>query len=451
MERCCDGGAELSNRLVVDTDGLAADGRKLATTDNDLKHNDCPQPAHDPVSISAARSLSDHDRGFVQRLDEAAAVRDHGGEIVKASAVMFQVADEQGALEIDRVEVLGAPRSPSAGPPTITQPPQPKTAAVPEAAEIQSQSMDAEDFSEAIHSGAGAHGVRDFARDWSDATSTLEFEGDTVRRIGDSIQENWADSDSNAAPNVRLHGTWLKDASEWATKLSKAAGSCADAFDAARRDTPTPVKLDGAKNAVAMGPLLGPAGALVAKMRLDSLRAKAIAAGAVYEQSAKTAVAGLREPMPAPPLIAKRATIPEELVKGPGTWTSQSRRGGEWRDYEQQVTGYPAGMEYEVPRLGGEPVAFDGYEPDTGPNGLLVEAKGKGYEWMVDDNGEFRPEPKGVQQLRNELLAQYEASKFSGVPVEWRVADPRVAGAIEALIEDGGYGDRISITVVPAA
>ncbi|WP_228032080.1 PPE domain-containing protein [Mycolicibacterium sp. P9-22] len=436
---------------MVDTDGLAADGRRLASTDNDLKHKDCRQPAHDPVSISAARSLSDHNEGFVQRLDEAAAVRDHGGEIVKASAVMFQVADEQGALEIDRVEVLGAPRPPSAGPPTITQPPQPKTVPVPRAAKIQSQSMEADDFSEAIHSGAGARGVRDFARDWSDATRTLEFEGDSVRRIGDSIQENWADSDSNAAPNVRLHGTWLKDASEWAGKLSQAAGGCADAFDTAKRDTPTPVELAGAKQAVAMGVLLGPAGALVAKMRLDSLRAKAIAAGAVYEQSAKTAVATISEAMPAPPLIAKWAAIPGELVKGPGTWTSKSRREGEWRDYEHQVTGYPAGMEYEVPRINGEPVPFDGFEPDTGPNGLLVEAKGKGYEWMVGDNGEFKPDIKGVQQLQNEMLAQYEASKFSGVPVEWRVADARVADAMEALIEDGGYGDCISITVVPAA
>ncbi len=56
-----------------------------------------------------------------------------------------------------------------------------------------------------------------------------------------------------------------------------------------------------------------------------------------------------------------------------------------------------------------------------------------------------------VQHIRTEILAQYEASLHSGAPIEWRVADTRVAESMGALVEDGGYGDHIPITVVPAA
>ncbi|MCP6652398.1 restriction endonuclease fold toxin 5 domain-containing protein, partial [Klebsiella pneumoniae] len=76
----------------------------------------------------------------------------------------------------------------------------------------------------------------------------------------------------------------------------------------------------------------------------------------------EAALTTVGHPMVPPPLIAKRAVIPHGLVRGPGEWATKSRRDGPWRDYEQQVTGYPAGMEYDVPRDGGPPVAFDGFE-----------------------------------------------------------------------------------------
>ena len=70
---------------------------------------------------------------------------------------------------------------------------------------------------------------------------------------------------------------------------------------------------------------------------------------------------------------------------------------------------------------------------------------------MVEPDGEFNPNIKGVKQLQEELLRQYQASQASGMPVEWRVAEPRAAEAMQALIDDGGYGDRIQIVVVPPA
>ena len=104
----------------------------------------------------------------------------------------------------------------------------------------------------------------------------------------------------------------------------------------------------------------------------------------------KTAVEAVGKAIGAPPLIGKQSAIPPELVKGPGTWATEVRNEGAWRDYEVQVTGTPAGMEYEVPRQNGNTVDFDGFDPDAGPNGLLLEAKGNGYHWMVGPDGEFK-------------------------------------------------------------
>jgi len=440
----------VGKRLQVDTDGLEGDGRDLAAIDTvHPKEEQCPAPGYDRVSTSMAFAMSAIDEGYVQRIREGKEVREHGGAIVTASGVMFEVADQHGSLMIDRVEVLGAPRPVGASPPSINQPRQPETHVLPSVPRIDAQSMDAESFSDAVHSGQGPFVVRDWGEQFGRDTDFLEYDADSTKRIADSIQEHWRDADSNAAPNVRTHGVWLEAVSQWAKKIGTSAGSIASAFEVVQRDTPTPTQLAVAKHALQVSAVLGPAAALVAYMNYESLKNKAIEAGARYQMSVENAVKDANDPVSAPPLIAKRAAIPPELVKGPGTWVTASRRDGNWQDYEQQVTGYPAGMEYEVPRASGDPVEFDGFDPNAGPNGMLIDAKGKGYEWMVGPNGEFKPEIKGVQQLQGELLRQYQASLASGVPVEWRAADPRVAEAMRALIEDGGYGDRIHVVVVP--
>jgi hypothetical protein len=42
-------------------------------------------------------------------------------------------------------------------------------------------------------------------------------------------------------------------------------------------------------------------------------------------------------------------------------------------------------------------------------------------------------------------------SQQTGIPVEWRVAEPRLAEVVENMIDDAGYGSRIHVVVVPAA
>lgn len=440
----------MSKRLQVDTDALAVDGRELAALSDSLKHEQVSAPATDPVSTSMSFAMSALDEGFVQRLGEAKQVREHGGALVTASAVMFDAADEQGALLVDRVEVLGNGGRRPGEVPTINVPRQPDTRGTPRVPRVEAQSMDAEDFADAIHTGRGAERLRDLSVDRETGADTLQYLGDKTRRIADSIQEHWADADNNAAPAVRTHGTWLNGASEWADKFGKSADSIAQAFDTVMRATPTPTQLSGAKRFMEWSAVLSPVAFLAARARYEGLKAKAIEAGAVYQSSVQNAVSGVDKPISTPPLIGKQAVIPAELVKGPGTWATAVRNEGDWRNYEHQVTGTPAGMEYEVPRSSGAPVDFDGFDPDAGPNGLLLEAKSNGYHWMVGPDGEFKDLPPAVK-LQDQITRQFEAAREAGIPVQWRVAESNVAEAIQQYIEDNNYEGWVSVVHVPAA
>lgn len=210
-------------------------------------------------------------------------------------------------------------------------------------------------------------------------------------------------------------------------------------------DTPTPEELAKAKRAVQLS-AFSPVASIIATIKYNELKNKAIEAGARYYGSADNALNTLRRPLDAPELIARRAEIPSDLTKGPGTWVAKSRRGGKWRGYEYQATGYPAGMEYEI--IGPDKVAveFDGYDPAAN---LLLEAKGN-YEWAVGPDGDFKPDFGPAKDFPAELQRQYRVAVAQGIPVEWRVAGPKSAEAIQRIIEQRGYDDMINVVVVPA-
>ena len=50
-----------------------------------------------------------------------------------------------------------------------------------------------------------------------------------------------------------------------------------------------------------------------------------------------------------------------------------------------------------------------------------------------------------------QITRQFEAAQEAGIPVEWRVAEPNVAAAIDQYIEDNGYEEWVSVTHVPTA
>lgn len=398
-----------------------------------------------------AFALSGHGENLCDQLRYAKLVREHGGALVTAAGVMFEVADENAALELDRVdvdhEVRPSGAAAAAMPSVPSQPPSPPNSRIPN---VLPQSMEPEAFAEAIHSGQGAGRVRDFSDHWRRDSDEVGYIGDRTFHVGSTIDEHWPDSASNAASNVRDHGGWMHSAAEWGRRLSGAAGAAAAAFDYARADTPTPKEFDHARAVLDIQRQLGTQRTIdAAERELGRVKDQAKLAGTEYQMRVQSAVTSAGRPISPPPLIARSLAIPGSLVKGPGEWTTRSRRSGEWRDYERNVTGYPAGMEYAVRGPDG-PVDFDGFEPDANSGGLFVEAKGKGYAWQVGPTGEFDPTFKAAKEIPQELQRQYLVSIQEDIPVEWRVAEPKAAAAIQAIIDAQGFGDMITVAVVPA-
>lgn len=121
---------------------------------------------------------------------------------------------------------------------------------------------------------------------------------------------------------------------------------------------------------------------------------------------------------------------------GPGGWQpvneSMSDRA---RAYQEQITGHSSSEAYVV---GG--VKFDGYR-----DGVLIDAKGPGYDWAVKD-GEFIPNYRGAQAMVDQATRQVAAA--NGTPIEWDVAEPQAKEAIQTLLEDNGI-TGITVRYVP--
>jgi filamentous hemagglutinin len=101
--------------------------------------------------------------------------------------------------------------------------------------------------------------------------------------------------------------------------------------------------------------------------------------------------------------------------------------------YQTRVTGgVPKGMGYEV-----NGVKFDGFQ-----DGTLLDAKGPGYAQGVK-NGRFQSWYRGADGLVSQ--AQRQLGAAGGTPIEWRVAEPDAATAIQNLFSDNGIS---GITVV---
>ncbi|MCP9276919.1 PPE domain-containing protein [Mycolicibacterium arenosum] len=456
----------MTGRIEVDTEGLTADGRQLAAAGDRIKRTGCAAPAGDPISMDVAFLLIRHEEAISEMLDYAQRVREHGGAVVESTAAMFTVLDRNNALMFDRVTVTHdakLPQSTTGVPGMPYLPPKPGGYRIPSIPQPNTgvPPLTGEQFAEELDSGPGSNSVRNLSRDWLDHGFELEELGDDVRSIGDRIDRDWFDGEHNAAKNVRTHGKWLQSMAKWAARLSTGADGVADAFDTAVDNCPRPAEFDHAKNELRHQIDLNrkmfgfnAGGVEEAAAELSRLQTRAVDAMLVYLGSATGAVTDIGDPVVPCPLIAEKAVIPNELTGGPGTWTAERRGGSERsRAYESRVSGSPDGMEYELPRGDGEPgyTDFDGFDPGSGAAGLLIEAKGPGYDWMVGADGNLKPNLNVAVSIPRQLELQYDAALAAGgVPVEWRVAEPRFAEAIERIIAANQYDDLITVVTVPA-
>ena len=67
--------------------------------------------------------------------------------------------------------------------------------------------------------------------------------------------------------------------------------------------------------------------------------------------------------------------------------------------------------------------------------GTLLEAKGPGYDWAVED-GKFRDDYQGAEGIKEQAFRQRQAAM--GMPVIWHVAEENAANAIRNLVSDFG-------------
>ncbi|MDV8022205.1 Tox-REase-5 domain-containing protein [Rhodococcus sp. IEGM 1330] len=123
---------------------------------------------------------------------------------------------------------------------------------------------------------------------------------------------------------------------------------------------------------------------------------------------------------------------------GPGQYEPRNHNMSERAaEYQEQVTGSPRGIEYVV-----EGVAFDGFK-----DGVLIDAKGLGYEGHIDENGNWKPYFTGDKAMVDQ--AERQLSAAGDTPIEWRVADERAANAIRSTLREAGIRGIEIVHVAP--
>jgi hypothetical protein len=199
-----------------------------------------------------------------------------------------------------------------------------------------------------------------------------------------------------------------------------------------------------------------PSGAIAAT-RLD-----VFALARLYEAIQKLVAAGAMDPVVLSGLAAFAGAAARPELNGPVAWAMQgvnpplasaappsSAEPGRWNKtkesmsdraaaYQEQQTGRTARIwEYRI----GD-VSFDGFE-----NGKAIEVKGPGYaQWLkLDGKGDLKFSEffEGAQAMHDQL-ERHSRIAARGIPVEWRIAEPRLAEYLRKYVQDA----KLNITVV---
>jgi len=115
----------------------------------------------------------------------------------------------------------------------------------------------------------------------------------------------------------------------------------------------------------------------------------------------------------------------EPPAEGPGHWEQVNEHMPQRAaQYQAQIVNQPPGQVYVV-----DGVKFDGYS-----EGILLEAKGPGYNRFLDANGNFQEWWRGIDSLRNQAENQQRVA--GGLPIEWHIAEQEAYNAISRLLQE---------------
>ena len=132
---------------------------------------------------------------------------------------------------------------------------------------------------------------------------------------------------------------------------------------------------------------------------------------------------------------ANMATQGAGPSKGPGQWgPAKESMKPPARRYQEQITGHSADEAYWV---GGMSTAEGGVKFDGFKDGVLLEAKGPNYANKFEDSldPKFWFANSGAAEMVKQAQRQIESVRGMGIPIEWHVAEAKVAEAIELLFE----------------
>ncbi|NOK33208.1 hypothetical protein HMI49_08385 [Corallococcus exercitus] len=122
---------------------------------------------------------------------------------------------------------------------------------------------------------------------------------------------------------------------------------------------------------------------------------------------------------------------------GPGKWRPATEHMEDAaRKYQSQIARAPEGQVYDV-----DNVKFDGFT-----NGVLLEAKGPGYEKFLDLAVEQGGWFEGFTDMVRQAKRQQRVAR--GFPLEWHFAERRVADYVRVLFKRNGLG-RIPVLFTP--
>ncbi|CAN7526787.1 two-partner secretion domain-containing protein [Variovorax sp. LjRoot178] len=135
--------------------------------------------------------------------------------------------------------------------------------------------------------------------------------------------------------------------------------------------------------------------------------------------------------------VPNNAPLSDSIMMSQARWVPVNESmSPQARAYQTQITGV-SGQAYVV-----NGVKFDGVSSD----GTLIDAKGPGYGNFVSGNGQFVPWFSGEAALVDQAERQSRAA--NGTPVQWTVAEPSAARAMQNLLDSRGI-KGINVVHVP--